>query len=238
MVLMPANCCDTGTNAVRAASQSALACVMNCALVSGLVFFADTSSAEVGEPSPALAATLLPVVTIPVGTMTPTMTARRPIIHSPAFQTLSNASRNRTQGVKFKQPPKDDPLRGTPPTLPRFATLRRGAGWRTKTVRVDVLPPGVECQVDLGRFGKIPDADKRRRVRAIRANRLRLVALPPRQRPRRADHRRRSPGSRWPTCQDTPRSPGAAVRTARLLSLPPVAVLSRCNHQGRAAGSL
>ena len=47
-------------------------------------------------------------------------------------------------------------------TLARFAVERCGAGRRTTTVRVDDPPPGVECQVDFGRLGLIPDGEHRR----------------------------------------------------------------------------
>ena len=47
-------------------------------------------------------------------------------------------------------------------TLARFAVERCGAGKRTTTVRVDDPPPGIECQVDFGRLGLVPDGDKLR----------------------------------------------------------------------------
>ncbi len=47
-------------------------------------------------------------------------------------------------------------------TLARFAVERCGAGRRKTTVRVDDPPPGIECQVDFGRLGLVPDGDKRR----------------------------------------------------------------------------
>ncbi len=62
-------------NPIRAASQSALACVMNCGLVSGLV---------------PLAATLVPAAMIPNATTKPTTTTRRTIINLPALYALRN----------------------------------------------------------------------------------------------------------------------------------------------------
>jgi len=47
-------------------------------------------------------------------------------------------------------------------TLARFAVERCGAGRRTTTVRVDDPPPGIECQVDFGRLGIVPDGERRR----------------------------------------------------------------------------
>ncbi len=47
-------------------------------------------------------------------------------------------------------------------TLARFAVERCGAGRRTTTVRVDDPPPGIECQVDFGRLGLVPDGERRR----------------------------------------------------------------------------
>ena len=47
-------------------------------------------------------------------------------------------------------------------TLARFAAERCGAGRRSTTVRVDDPPPGIECQVDFGRLGLVPDGDRRR----------------------------------------------------------------------------
>jgi len=52
-------------------------------------------------------------------------------------------------------------------TLARFAVERCGTGRRTTTVRVDDPPPGVECQVDFGRLGLIPDGDRRRVCHAL-----------------------------------------------------------------------
>src|SRR5205823_7570190 len=65
--LSEANSWPTGTNAVRAASQSALAFLMNCAFVNGFV----------------VAARLLPVATIPVATIKATITTRRAIMPRP-----------------------------------------------------------------------------------------------------------------------------------------------------------
>jgi transposase len=47
-------------------------------------------------------------------------------------------------------------------TLARFAVERCGAGRRRTTVRVDDPPPGIECQVDFGRLGLVPDGERRR----------------------------------------------------------------------------
>jgi transposase len=47
-------------------------------------------------------------------------------------------------------------------TLARFAVERCGAGRRAVTVRVADPPPGVECQVDFGRLGLVPDGGRRR----------------------------------------------------------------------------
>ena len=52
-------------------------------------------------------------------------------------------------------------------TLARFAVERCGAGRRSTTVRVDDPPPGVELQVDFGRFGLVPDGDRRRVCQAL-----------------------------------------------------------------------
>ena len=49
-----------------------------------------------------------------------------------------------------------------PRTLARFCVERCGAGRRTVTVRVADPPPGQELQVDFGRFGLIPDGERRR----------------------------------------------------------------------------
>jgi hypothetical protein len=48
-------------------------------------------------------------------------------------------------------------------TLHRFAVERCGFGRRRRTVRVADGEPGVECQLDFGRLGLIPDAVTRRR---------------------------------------------------------------------------
>lgn len=47
-------------------------------------------------------------------------------------------------------------------TLARFAVERCGAGRSSTTVRVDDPPPGIECQVDFGRLGLVPDGERRR----------------------------------------------------------------------------
>jgi transposase len=52
-------------------------------------------------------------------------------------------------------------------TLARFATERCGAGRRKTTVRVDDPPPGIECQVDFGRLGLVPDGERRRVCQAL-----------------------------------------------------------------------
>ena len=52
-------------------------------------------------------------------------------------------------------------------TLVRFAVERCGAGRRTTTVRVADPPPGIECQVDFGKMGLIPDGDRRRTLYAL-----------------------------------------------------------------------
>ena len=50
-----------------------------------------------------------------------------------------------------------------PRTLARFAVERCGAGRHARTTtRVDDPPPGIECQVDFGRLGLVPDGDRRR----------------------------------------------------------------------------
>jgi len=48
-------------------------------------------------------------------------------------------------------------------TLHRFATERCGFGRRRATVRVADGEPGVECQLDFGRLGLVPDTDAGRR---------------------------------------------------------------------------
>lgn len=48
-------------------------------------------------------------------------------------------------------------------TLHRFAVARCGYGSRQPTVRVVDGEPGVECQLDFGRLGLIPDPDTDRR---------------------------------------------------------------------------
>jgi transposase len=52
-------------------------------------------------------------------------------------------------------------------TLVRFAIERCGAGRQTTTVRVADPPPGIECQVDFGRMGLIPDGERRRTLWAL-----------------------------------------------------------------------
>jgi transposase len=54
-------------------------------------------------------------------------------------------------------------------TLHRFATERCGFGTRRETVRVDDGEPGVECQIDFGRMGLVPDplAGRRRVTHAL-----------------------------------------------------------------------
>jgi hypothetical protein len=48
-------------------------------------------------------------------------------------------------------------------TLHRFAVARCGFGRREPTVRVADGEPGVECQLDFGRLGLVPDPDAGRR---------------------------------------------------------------------------
>jgi transposase len=54
-------------------------------------------------------------------------------------------------------------------TLHRFATERCSFGTRRETVRVDDGEPGVECQIDFGRMGLVPDplAGRRRVTHAL-----------------------------------------------------------------------
>ena len=47
-------------------------------------------------------------------------------------------------------------------TLARFAVERCGAGRRSRTVRVEDPPPGIELQVDFGRLGLVADGERRR----------------------------------------------------------------------------
>lgn len=52
-------------------------------------------------------------------------------------------------------------------TLHGFATERCGFGRRQPTVRVADGEPGVECQVDFGRLGLVPDPETERRRQGV-----------------------------------------------------------------------
>jgi hypothetical protein len=85
-------------------------------------------------------------------------------------------------------------------TLHRFAVARCGFGRRRPTVRVADGEPGVECQLDFGRLGLVPDpAASRPRTR----RRASLSSVP------RRSHRRTRPSparvtllSVWTVCRD------------------------------------